>query len=369
MKKWFAVMLVIAFLLFGSVIGFNMYKQKMIAEYLANQPEPEFPVTTVVVDNADWVPTIEAIGFIEPNQGVTLTTQTSGVIDKINFESGQRVKRGDVLITLDSEVERANLAGAKARIPAAKSKFERYQDLLAKNSISKESRDEAEASYLSLRAEVTSLQATINRRTIRAPFDGIVGLRNVYLGQYLQPGNDIVRLEDVATMRFRFTVAQRDISKLKLGQTIDISVDSYPQTPFKGRLTAIEPAVNYQSGLVQVQADIPNNDGQLRAGMFARANVILPTQVDQIVIPQTSITYALYGNTVYVLEKDKDGVMRVNQRVVKAGERQGDKVHILEGIQVGEQVVTSGQIRLSNQAKVKVVENDALNTPAVTPKL
>ncbi len=369
MKKWFAIMLVIAFLLFGSVIGFNMYKQKMIAEYLANQPEPVFPVTAVEVKANDWIPTIQAIGFIEPNQGVTLTTQTSGVINSINFESGQVVKTGDILLTLDSEVEKANLAGAKAKLPAAKSKFNRYQDLLRKKSISQEAFDDAKANYLSLQAQVTSLQATIDRRTIRAPFNGIVGLRNVFLGQYLQPGNEIVRLEDTATMRLRFTVPQRDISKIDIGQSVEIAVDSYPDTPFQGNITAIEPAVNYQSGLVQIQANIPNNHGQLRAGMFSRANIILPTQKNQIVIPQTAITYALYGNTVFVLETDKDGVIRAKQHVVKSGDRQGDKVHLVDGLKIGERIVTSGQVRLSNDAKVKIVENDALNTPATTPKL
>lgn len=369
MKKWFAIMSLISFLLFGTVIGFNLFKQNKIAEYLANQPEPIFPVTAMVITDTNWIPTIEAIGFVEPKQGVTLTTQTSGVIDNIDFESGQEVKQGDVLMTLDSKVERANLAGTQARLPAAESKFERYKDLFQKGSVSKESLDEAEANFFSLQADVASLAASIERRSIGAPFAGVVGLRNVFLGQYMQPGDEITRLEDVATMRLRFTIPQRDIAKIKIGQQIDIKVDAYPDTPFSGSITAIEPAVNFQSGLIQVQADIPNNHGQLRSGMFARANVILPTFVNQIVIPQIAITYTLYGNTVYVIEKDDNGDLRAYQRVVKSGNRQGANVHILEGLQSGETIVTSGQIRLSNKAKVKEVKNDALKTPAITPKL
>lgn len=377
MKKWMAIMLLIAIALFGSVIGFNLFKQKMIAQYMANRPEPEFPVTAMVTKAQDWVPTIEAIGFIEPNQGVTLSTELAGTIDAITFESGKPVKADQLLLSLDSTVERANLRASQAKLPAAKAKFDRFQNLYKTNSISKEQLDEAEAAYRSLEADIESLKATIARREVRAPFSGVVGLRNVFLGQYLQPGTDIVRLEDTSVMRLRFTVPQTDISKIKLGQTIKINVDAYPQTQFDGHITAIEPAVNFQSGLIQVQADIPNNDGQLRSGMFARASIILPTVKDQIVIPQTAISFTLYGQNVYVLkegeETDKEGnkvkVLRAKQVVVKAGERRGNDVHVLSGIQAGDQIVLSGQVRLSNDTKVHVVENDALAVPAQTPML
>ncbi|MFB2863580.1 efflux RND transporter periplasmic adaptor subunit [Aeromonas sp. MdU4] len=377
MKKWMAIMLLIAIALFGSVIGFNLFKQKMIAQYMANRPEPEFPVTAMVTKAQDWVPTIEAIGFIEPNQGVTLSTELAGTIDTITFESGKPVKAEQLLLSLDSTVERANLQASQAKLPAARAKFERFQNLYKKSSISKDQLDDAEASYRSLEADIESLKATIARREVRAPFSGVVGLRNVFLGQYLQPGTDIVRLEDTSVMRLRFTVPQTDISKITLGQTIKINVDAYPQTQFDGHITAIEPAVNYQSGLIQVQADIPNNDGQLRSGMFARASIILPTVKDQIVIPQTAISFTLYGQNVYVLkeseETDKEGkkvkVLRAKQVVVKAGERRGNDVHVLSGIQAGDQIVLSGQVRLSNDTRVHVVKNDALAVPAQTPML
>ncbi|MDX7858090.1 efflux RND transporter periplasmic adaptor subunit [Aeromonas caviae] len=368
MKKWMAIMLLIALALFGSVIGFNMFKQKKIAEFMANRPEPEFPVTAMITKAQDWVPTIEAIGFIEPNQGVTLSSELSGTIDSIRFESGAHVKADQLLLSLDSSVEKANLNSSQARLPAARAKFERYKNLYQKNSISRDQLDDAEASYRSLEADIDSLKATIARREVRAPFSGAVGLRNVFLGQYLEPGTQIVRLEDTSVMRLRFTVPQTDISKITLGQTIKINVDAYPQTQFDGQITAIEPAVNYQSGLIQVQADIPNNDGQLRSGMFARASIILPTVKDQIVIPQSAISFTLYGENVYVIH-EADGVKRAKQVVIKAGERRGNDVHVLSGIKAGDQIVLSGQVRLSNDTKVHVVENDALAVPAQTPML
>ena len=368
MKKWMAIMLLIALALFGSVIGFNMFKQKKIAEFMANRPEPEFPVTAMVTKAQDWVPTIEAIGFIEPNQGVTLSSELAGTIDKISFESGAQVKADQLLLSLDSSVEKANLNSSQARLPAARAKFQRYQNLYQKNSISRDQLDDAEASYRSLEADIESLKGTINRREVRAPFGGVVGLRNVFLGQYLQPGTDIVRLEDTSVMRLRFTVPQTDISRIRLNQDILINVDSYPHRQFKGHISAIEPAVNYQSGLIQVQADIPNNDGQLRSGMFARASILLPAQKDQIVLPQTAITFTLYGENVYLV-KEKDGVKRVEQVVVKVSERKGNDAHVVSGIKAGDEMVMSGQVRLSNGAKVKIVQDQGLKVPDQVPML
>ncbi|GHY90191.1 hypothetical protein VCSRO75_2665 [Vibrio cholerae] len=196
----------------------------------------------------------------------------------------------------------------------------------------------------------------------------MIGIRNVFLGQYLQPGTDIVRLEDTSVMRLRFTVPQRDISRISLNQEVDIFVDAYPQTSFKGSISAIEPAVSVQSGLIQVQADIPNSDGKLRSGMFARANIILPKLENQITLPQTAITYTLYGDNVYIVSEE-NGEKRVQQHVVKVGERSESIAHILEGVKPGDVVVTTGQVRLSNGAKVRIVESDATTPPAETPML
>jgi membrane fusion protein (multidrug efflux system) len=369
MKKWTFAMLLVALTLFGSVIGFNVFKEKQIAAFMASMPEPDFPVTVVETETTDWVPTIQAIGFIEPNQGVTIANEISGKIDKIAFASGTKVTAKQLLVSLDTSVEKANLKSSQARLHAAKSKFLRYEALYKKNAVSKEALDESEASYSSLLADIESQKATIERRQITAPFDGEIGLRNVFLGQYLAAGTDIVRLEDTSVMRLRFTVPQTEISKVYLGQRVDIFVDSYPETPFRGTISAIEPAVNYQSGLIQIQADIPNNESQLRSGMFARANIILPTVKDQVILPQIAITYTLYGDNVYLVANDENGDLRVTQAVIKVGERINDIAHILAGVKAGDKVVTSGQVRLSNGAKVRIVENDNLKTPTETPML
>ncbi|CAH0542049.1 Multidrug resistance protein MdtA [Vibrio marisflavi CECT 7928] len=361
-------MLLIALVLFGSVIGINMFKEKKISEFLANRPEPDYPVTVITAKAANWKPVIQAIGFIEPHQGVTLSSEQSGVIKKISFESGQKVKAGQPLVELDSDIEIANLQSSEANLPAAAAKYKRYKDLYQKGSVSQEDFDDAQASYLSLVAQIKSLKATIDQRDIKAPFSGVLGIRNVYLGQYVQPGTEIVQLEDTSVMRLVFTIPQNDISKVQVGQEVDISVDAYPNQVFKGAIKAIEPAVDSQSGLIQIQADIPNSDGKLLSGMFARANILLPEVPNQVTLPQTAITYNLYGDNVYIV-RDVDGVKRAKQEVVTVGERTGGVAHILSGVKPGDVVVTSGQIHLSSDSKVKVVKDTATTPPAKIPML
>lgn len=373
MKKWMLYMLIIAVLLFGSVIGFNFYKFAKMGEAMANQPVPQFPVTVLTVKNETWTPTIEAIGFVEPNQGVDISAQVAGNVDKISFESGQKISKGSVLLALNTDVERANLEASEAKLPAAKANYERMSSLYTKGGVSKSSFDDARAEYFSLQAQITSLKATIDRMILKAPFRGQVGLRNVFLGQYLQAGTSIVRLEDTSVMKIRFTIPQTDLSKVKVGQSVNIFVDAYPQQTFTGVIKAIEPVVKQLSGVVEIQASIPNADGLLRSGMYARTEIVLPSQEGQIVIPQTAVNFTLYGQTVYVLknEKDKAGkdVKVASQVVVNTGERKEDIVHVLSGLKAGDEVVTSGQIRLSNGSQVKIVQDNTLAKPATAPAL
>ena len=373
MKKWIASAILLAILVFGSVIGFNMFKASKIKEFLANRPIPEFPVTTTVIKTQEWMPHLRAIGFIEPIQGVNIANEVAGKVVSINFESGQKLKAGDALIYLDSEVEEANLKASQARLPSVERNYKRMISLFKQNSVSQGDVDDAEADFLALQGEIESYQATISRRIIRAPFNGITGLRNVYLGDYLTAGSNIVRLEDVSKMRIRFTVPQNDLNKIHIGQAMDIFVDAQPDTAFTGTISAIEPAVNYQSGVIQVQADIPNTEQQLRSGMFAKANIILPTLTKQIIISETAINYTLYGETVYLLTEQEGNAgktfLQADQRIVTLGKSKNGTIHVLDGLTQGDIIVTSGQVRLSNGAHVKVIESDILNIPAEIPAL
>ncbi|OIN14335.1 efflux RND transporter periplasmic adaptor subunit [Oceanisphaera psychrotolerans] len=373
MKKWTLSMLLIVIVIFGSVIGFNLFKQEKMAQFFANQPVPSFPVTTRTVEAVDWSPSIAAIGFIEPIQGINVSNESAGIVRTIHFESGQQVATGDILLELDADVEKANLRSTQGRLPAVKANLERMRQLYSRGSVSKGQLDDAQASYQELQGQVDSLKATIERRTIRAPFDGVMGIRNAFLGQYLNAGTDIARLEDISQFRIRFTIPQTRIADIKVGQTLNIFVDAYPETPFEGEITAIEPQINPESGVVQVQASIPNQDGKLRSGMFAKLNVNLPTLAGQLLVPQHAINFTLYGQTVYVVEEqqndDGDTVLVARQRVVEVAEREADFARVTKGLKSGETIVTSGQVRLSNGSLVKPVESDALDTPESAPLL
>lgn len=382
MSKTRRVLITLVVVIFlGSVIGFNVFKNHMMGQYFANMPPPEFPVTTQRVETSTWKPTLSAFGFIEPYQGVTLATEAGGTIQSIQFESGQKIKKGDLLLSLDSTVEKANLEAQEARLPARERKMKRVLRLFRENSISEDQKDEAVAEYLALKSEVASLKATIARRELVAPFSGVVGLRNVFLGQYLNAGHEVVQLEDVSTMRIRFSIAQTDLSKIYVDQPLEINVDAYPETGFKGQITAIEPAVNSQSGVVEVQADIPNDQQVLRSGMFARINILLPEVKNQVIIPQSAIQFNLYGETLFVVkprddetqikkgDKEAKPALKAEQVSIKVKARRGNLAWIESGLQPGDTIVTSGQVRLSNGSHVHEVSTEALNPTASVPAL
>lgn len=373
MKKWTLSMLLLVILIFGSVIGFNLFKQKMMAQYFANMPVPSVPVTLAELQPRDWTPRIAAIGFIEPIQGINVSNESAGIVRAIHFESGQQVNTGDILVELDADVEKANLRSAQGRLPSVQANLERMRQLYGRGSVSKGQLDEAEASYRELQGQIDSLKATIERRTIRAPFDGFMGIRNAFLGQYLNAGADIARLEDISRFRIRFTIPQTRLADIAVGQALNIFVDAYPDTPFEGEITAIETQINPDSGVVQVQASIPNQDGKLRSGMFAKLDVRLPTLSEQLLVPQHAINFTLYGQTVYVVEEEQadDGetVLVARQRVVEVAEREAEFARVVKGLEPGEQIVTSGQVRLSNGSRITPVESDALDTPESTPML
>lgn len=373
MKKWIALAIILAIVVFGSVIGFNMFKAVKIKEYLANRPIPEFPVTATTVKLEDWTPHLRAIGFIEPIQGVSIANEVAGKVVKLNFVSGQTLQKGDVILYQDSEVEQANLKAAKARLPSVERNFRRLSSLLNKGSVSQGNVDDAQAEYLALKGQIEGYEATINLRTISAPFSGIAGLRNVFLGQYLESGTEIARLEDISRMQMRFTIAQNDLNKVHVNQAMDLFIDAQPETAFTGVISAIEPAVDSQSGLIQIQASIPNESQLLRSGMFAKANIILPTIEKQIIIPVTAVNYTLYGETVYVLTEQKtdDGktLLTAKQQIVTLGKTKDDRVHVLSGLNENDVIATSGQVRLSNGSHVTIVESNALVAPSVLPAL
>lgn len=390
-RKFLIVLtLLIVLIVFAAIVGLQKIGAMEKAEAAANMPEAVSEVTAMQVTTQEWTPTISAVGYIRPNQGAMLSAETSGVVSRVLVTSGQRVKKGDLLVEFDSSVEIANLRASEAQLPNAKANLERYRNLIASNSASKAEFDNAQSTYNQLLANIEALRATIKRRQIYAPFSGLAGIVNVNVGQYITMGTEIVRVEDQSSMKVRFTLPQTNLEQISIGQKVTAVIDALPAQTFPAKIVAIDPAVDRLTGLINVEAVIEEGQEKLLSGMFARLNVALPTETGQIVVPQISIAYTMYGETVYVLQplSDEDKEMvnkmavqnpsldvnkmyRAKQMEVKTADRKGNYSQLSKGVKAGDLIVTGGLQRLSNNALVKVSDTEAvgITTPAKNSKL
>ncbi|SMB79591.1 membrane fusion protein, multidrug efflux system [Pasteurella testudinis DSM 23072] len=379
------LVLLIVILAFAAVIGLQMLKARGMAAYFANMPEPINPVTVTTVQTQQWTPAIEATGIIRPNQGAMLSSQAAGTVKSIFVQAGQQVKKGDLLIELDSDVEKANLAAYQAQLTSVQANYQRYVTLFRSKSVSKSDLDNAESSYKALVANIESAKATIARRQIYAPFDGVTGIIQVNTGEYVTVGQAMIRVEDISTTKIDFSIGQNNLENLFIGQKVTAVVDAFAGETFAAKISAIEPAVTSTSGLVDLQATVEDSREKLLSGMFARVRVALTTEYDQIVLPQVAIAYNMYGESVYRLtalsdeDKEKyadnqnlDKMYRANLVTVNTLERSGIYAHLKSGsLQFGDIIVTGGQQRLSNGSLVVVSDKAGVGTeqPASTPKL
>jgi membrane fusion protein, multidrug efflux system len=317
---------------------------------------PAVDVAAVAASEIDWQEKISSIGVAEALQGVNVSGSEAGTVADILFDSGEHVSVGQELVRLDISKEKADLEATEAQIPAALADLKRKTQLVKDRVVSQSDLDDARSKYDSLNAQSISLKATIARRSIRAPFGGVLGIRKVNRGQYLQPGDEIVSLQDLSVMRMRFLIGQKDFAKVKIGQEIDAHFDAYPGDVFKGRISAIEPSVKFQSGIIPIQAEIPNSDLRLLPGMYASLDILLPESGKKTVVPQSAVTFNLYGETAYIVGQDST----VQQVTVRTGARRDNLVVIASGIKAGDMVVVAGQLKLSNGTKVNVVEGQTL---------
>lgn len=318
---------------------------------------PAIDVAATEAKEVEWQEKINAIGVAEALQGVDVSGSEAGLVAEVFFDSGATVEPGHPLVRLDSSKEEADLQATQSEVPTAKADLERKRKLVKERIVSQSDLDEAQSRYDGLIAEAISLKATIERRTLRAPFGGVLGIRKVNKGQYLQPGDQIVSLQDLSVMRMRFLVGQKDFARIALGQEIEARFDAYPQEVFKGRITAIEPSVKYQSGIIPLQAEIPNADARLLPGMYGSIDVLLPGHNMRIVVPQSAVTFNLYGESVFVIDEQS---MTVQRTTVVTGARRGNLVVIESGLTPGQRVVVAGQLNLSNGIKVNVVDGQTL---------
>lgn len=361
--------------IFGFIIVVGLLGAVKVSQIktLTSMPHtmPASSVTTVEAEVATWQPTLSVIATLAPVQGVMLGTDADGIISKIAVENGAPVKAGDLLMEFDTTVEAAQLAASESKLTLAKLDRQRAAELREKNTVSQAELDQAIAQQNQAEADAGALRAQLAKKIVRAPFDGRVGIRLVNVGQFVARGSALVPLQNLNPMYVDFNIPQRQLPALALGQAVNVKVDAFGSRVFLGKVTAINPEVDNTSRNVSVQALVENPDETLRAGMFAHVEVLLPATEPTVVLPATAISYASYGNSVFIIEKMKDakGVeyLGARQQFVKLGVTRGDQVAVLEGVKPGEQVATAGVFKLRNGIAVQV-NNSVLPANSPTPK-
>ncbi len=366
-KKFIITLSAIAIL----VVGLGSFKVAQIKK-MSSQPHvmPAASVSTFEARSENWQPIISSIATLAPVQGVTISSDADGALVKVLVENGAAVHAGDLLMEIDSAVETAQLHAAQAQLALARLNAKRSVELLEKNTISQSELDQTTAQLNQFEANVSAFAATIAKKTVRAPFDGRIGIRSVNPGQYVSRGMALVPLQKLDLLYANFSIPQRLLPSLSIGQKVGVKVDAFDGTAFDATITAINSEVDASTRNISVQATLANPDEKLRPGMYAQVEVQLPAGEAQIVLPATSIAYAPYGNSVFIVEKMKgeDGkeYLGVRQQFVKIGTAKGDLIAIEGGVKAGEQVVASGVFKLRNSMPVQV-NNAVQPTSSATP--
>jgi len=379
MKKRMAIMLVAVGLLLGGVIGFNIFKGYMIQKFMASSPVPPATVSTQKVDFQQWQPQLTAVGTLRAVRGVDVTTEVAGLVRSVNFKSGDEVKAGQVLTELNADADVAQLHSLEAAAELAATVYERDKAQFAADVLSQAQLDNDAADLKSKRAQVAQQVATVDKKTIRAPFGGKLGISTVNPGQYLNPGDKLVTLQTIDPIYVDFYFPQQQLPQIALGQLVTVTADAYGDTPFNGKITATNPKVDPNTRNIQIEATVPNAKRLLLPGMFATVRVNSGSEQRYLTLPQTAITYNPYGETVFVVKRSesKEGnkdekakpSLVAQQVFVTTGSTRGDQVAVLTGIDPGTEVVTSGGSKLKNGTPL-VINNsiEPLNNPHPAPQ-
>ena len=389
MVKRFLIALVLVVLVCGGLIGFNLFRSKMIADFFANQQMPTVTVSATEVKPVTWTPQIDAIGTLNASHGVDVAAQVGGVVTAINFNANENVTQDQLLVQIEDSVERADLRSAQASLESNRSQLERARQLRKTGVSSELNLETAETAQAAAESTLARIQATIDLKAIEAPFDGTIGIPRVEVGQYVQPGTIIATLQQLTTMRADFTVPEQQLGDISIGQPASFGLTE-DEFKYKGRITGIDPKIDPQTRLVSVRAEVDNPDGELRPGQFARVRVALPEVANVIALPQTSVVTSLYGDYVYVVAApdqptaDQGGAdattpaetpapapaapgaepeQVAKQVFVEVGRRQGGLIEITKGVEPGQTVVTSGQNKLANNTPVTI--NNAVDPAAI----
>lgn len=359
----------LAVLALAAYKGLAIYRE--IQQFAA--PPPPISVNAAEAVERPWQSRLPAIGTLKAFQGIDLTVEVAGTARDVLFQSGEKVRLDQPLIQMDSEVEQASLGTAQAELGLAQVEYQRGRNLVARQAISRSEFDRLSAELQKANASVAQLQATLAKKRILAPFAGTIGIRQVDVGDYLASGTTIATLQDLSTLFVDFFLPEQNVPQLAIGQRVRVQVAAYPDEVFEGQIDAINPKVEATTRNLLVRARLANPEEKLLPGMFANLQVLLAGETPQVLVPETAITYTLYGNSVYVIEAqhgddgspanaaDGQPVLQVERRFVETGERREGQVVIVKGLQAGERVVSAGQLKLDSGARVVIVA-DAVET-------
>lgn len=374
LKKQMIIMLIAVGLLFSLIFGWKAFSNYMMKQHLRQAKAPAVSVSTMKVTSSFWQPTLKSVGSLRAVFGVNVTTELAGMVQKISFTPGLAVQKGDVLVQLNAGTELGLLHSLQAQVELAKITYIRDKAQYQVHAVSKQTVDTDEWTLKNLQAQVEEQAATVEKKTIRAPFSGQLGVRNVNPGQYLNVGDTVVSLQALDVIYADFYLPQQVLDQLKLGQTVKISTDTFPNQVFQGKITTIEPDVDSSTRNVEVEATIPNPDFKLKPGMFTQVEVDTGRKQRYLTLPQSAITFNPYGDIVYLV-KDSGKKDNKNQRTftvkqifVVIGETRGDQVAVLKGLHEGDVVVTSGQLKLKNGSHV-VINNQIQPSNEAAPKI
>ena len=357
--RFLLVLLVLAALVGG--LAYLKYAQVQKEMAMFSHPMPAPVVELAEVRETRWQPSLDAVGSVAAVQGVSVSNQVAGQVKEIRFDSGAKVTGGQVLVRLDDDVDQADLEGLEAAERLAAIKLQRTTALLKDRAVSQGDFDEIRAQLDQARAQVKSKEATIDKKVIRAPFDGQLGIRQIDLGQFLPEGTPIVLLQALDPIYVDYALPERQIGHLKVGQKVRVRVAAHPDDSFEGTIEAITPGVEKGTRSVQIRARFANPETKLRPGMFARVQTLLPAEDRVLTLPREAISFNTYGDSVFLVE-EKNGKLQVQRRQVQTGAVHGTEVTVLSGLEAGDRVVSAGQVKLTNGQEIQVKGPDPTAT-------
>ena len=371
MTKRMIIMLIAVGVVFGGVFGFQIFKNTMIKKFMSSMPQPPQTVATVTAATEEWQPRIEAVGSLRAVNGSDLAFEVPGIVKELHFKSGDDVAAGDILLTLRADDDVAKLSALQATAALSEIVHQRDQEQFKIKAVSQATLDTDAANLKNAKAQVAEQEAVVNKKTLRAPFAGHLGVRAVDIGQYISAGTTVVTLQALDPIYADFFLPQQALNQVRLEQAVTIKVDTYPNQDFAGTITAINPKVDQATRNVQVRATLNNPDRRLLPGMYASVSIAAGDKQRYVTLPQTAVTYNPYGETVYIVDdkgNDPQGrpQLAARQVFVTAGSKRGDQVAIMSGVEEGQAIVTAGQMKLRNGTPV-MIDNTIRPTADANP--